>query len=57
MEEALRNQNKSNKRGTQMPVFTRELLIHNTVLIKHKTNFTTYNLKIIKFRGLRFKTP
>jgi hypothetical protein len=43
MEEASRIQAKSNKKnpGKQMPIFTRGLLIHTTVLIKYKTNFTS----------------
>lgn len=39
-----------------MSVFTRGLLIYTTVLIKFKTNFTTLNIKIIKFKLLRFQT-
>jgi hypothetical protein len=41
MEDASRIQDKSKKTGKQIPVFTRGLLIHTTVLIKCKTNFTT----------------
>jgi hypothetical protein len=41
MEDASRIQAKSKKKGKQMPVFTRGLLIHTTVLIKYKTNFTS----------------